>query len=393
MRSLKMKRRHISIATGILFFLFIFSQGKVFAKDKFEAIMFYSPGCKSCRTIKQEFMPDFLLNYKDKVEIQYCDIADKKCLEMYLTVKKHFNTSGSIPSILIGEHFLLGKQAIKDRLEGIIQEYVKNPKVYKKLYLFEKDIREIFNKFTPLTVSVAGLIDGINPCAFTVLIFFISFLTLMGYRKRDFIITGISFITAVYLTYLLIGYGIFRGLYGLGAYHTVFKIIHLSIAVLCFLMAYLNLKDFLVYRKTGDTEGLKVKLPSVIRNQINAVIGKFYRKDKKGKSIAQGSLILTAFVVGFLVSILEAICTGQVYLPVIVMISKVPDLRSKAISYLLLYNLMFVVPLLLILFLAAIGTGSKKIQDFFRAKIGLVKILMFILFLGLGLILIIGGTR
>ena len=388
-------RRHITRITLCLLFLFIFSQGLVFAKDKLEGVLFHVPGCGACRPVKQELIPELLSRHKDKIEIEHCNIREEECLKLYMATQEHFKIKGKVPSIVIGQYFLVGSSSIKKQLEDIVQEYLKNPSTYKKLDILkkEKDIKEVFGKFTPLTVIVAGLIDGINPCAFTVLIFFISFLTLMGYRKRDFITIGLSFIVAVYLTYLLIGYGIFRGLYELGGYHNFIKIIHLSIAALCFFMAYLNLKDLVTYKKTGNTQELKVKLPPLIRNRINAVIGKFYRKDKQGKSIAQGSLIITALVVGFLISILEAVCTGQVYLPVIVMISKVPDLRAKAITYLLLYNLMFIVPLLMILLLAVFGTGSKKLQDFFGARIGLVKILMFILFLGLGFILLIGGVK
>jgi cytochrome c biogenesis protein CcdA len=116
----------------------------------------------------------------------------------------------------------------------------------------------------------------------------------------------------------------------------------------------------------------------------------FYRKDPKEQPRVLVNLIGTTFIVGFLVSLLEAVCTGQVYLPTIVFILKEPNLRLRAMFYLLLYNFMFIAPLLLILILAIIGKGSKKIEGFFRDRIALIKLFMFILFLGLGVFLIVG---
>ena len=212
----------------------------------------------------------------------------------------------------------------------------------------------------------------------------------MGYKKSEVGLIGGAFIVSVFVTYLTIGCGLFRGLYELKQFYTFIKITYYIVAGLCFILAYLNMRDFIVYLRTKNTAALTVKLPKPVRARINAIIVTFYRKDRKSDSQSRLSLLASALVVGFLISLLEAVCTGQVYLPTIVFILKEPALRVKAIGYLLLYNFMFIVPLLFILCVALVGTGSKRIEDFFKDKIALIKLFMCVLFLGLGIVLLIG---
>jgi len=106
---------------------------------------------------------------------------------------------------------------------------------------------------------------------------------------------------------------------------------------------------------------------------------------KSGKSV---SLILPMFFCGMTVSLYEFGCTGQIYLPTIMFVSKNTDYRLKSYFYLFLYNAMFVIPLLIILFAVYKGAGSNKLLRFFNRHIALSKLFSAILFLGLGILLI-----
>jgi cytochrome c biogenesis protein CcdA len=88
-----------------------------------------------------------------------------------------------------------------------------------------------------------------------------------------------------------------------------------------------------------------------------------------------------------LVSLLEAVCTGQVYLPTISFVLKSTTLKLEALGYLLLYNFMFIAPLVVIFVLALLGTSSQQFSGFLKKHLGLIKILMVILFFGLGVYL------
>ena len=99
-------------------------------------------------------------------------------------------------------------------------------------------------------------------------------------------------------------------------------------------------------------------------------------------------LVLAALAVGFCVSLVEAVCTGQVYVPTCVLIMQDPALRAKAAFYLVLYNLMFILPLVTVFVLALIGYESKGFNDFFKKHLGLMKILLCLVFLALFILLV-----
>ncbi|MCM8781405.1 MAG: hypothetical protein NC908_05735, partial [Candidatus Omnitrophica bacterium] len=242
------------------------------------------------------------------------------------------------------------------------------------------------------TVVSAGLVDGINPCAFTAIVFFISFLAVQGYRRRHLLAIGLSFILAVFITYILIGLGLFRFLYIMAGFYWASKILYYLIAGLCFILSALAIYDLWLFKKTKSTEGMTLQLPKIIKDRIHTIIGIHYRKtgqDRQTKTTTSFiGLITSAFVVGFLVSLLEAVCTGQLYLPTITFVLKEPSLKLKALWYLVLYNLMFIVPLLLVLLFALLGTTSEGFSRFVKKHIIIIKLLMALLFFIFGIIII-----
>jgi hypothetical protein len=106
-------------------------------------------------------------------------------------------------------------------------------------------------------------------------------------------------------------------------------------ALFCLVLAVLSFVDFLKARK-GRIEEMTLRLPDRLKNQARAVV-------RRGQRMS--AYVLGAFVTGLLVSLLELACTGQLYLPTIVFVVSVPALRARAMAYLLLYNLAFILPL------------------------------------------------
>ena len=92
---------------------------------------------------------------------------------------------------------------------------------------------------------------------------------------------------------------------------------------------------------------MALALPEPLRKRINATV----REGRKSSSY-----FLSAFVVGLVVSILELACTGQIYLPVIISMSTIPEMRGQAVFFLVLYNLMLIVPLIFVFIFAYYGT-------------------------------------
>jgi len=94
--------------------------------------------------------------------------------------------------------------------------------------------------------------------------------------------------------------------------------------------------------------------------------------------------VISAFATGLVISLLELACTGQVYLPTIIFVSSMSELRLRAIFYLIIYNLLFILPLMVVFILAYFGTSSKELTLFLKKHAASVKIGLGILFFALG---------
>lgn len=355
-------------------------------------IIFYSPTCHKCKEVKETIIPKIEKEFKDKILLEYRDISNLKDYKFLLGLQEKYKVDLEmvLPLFFIEGKFLNSKQEIENNLKKIILDslvFFPQEEVTPQI-----DLAERFKKFKPLAIISAGLTDGVNPCAFTVIVFFISFLALQGYPKLELIIIGLSFIFAVFLTYLLLGLGIFNFLYTLKGFWIFAQIFNISIGIFSIFLGVLALADFFKFRKTKKTEGLFLQLPAAIKDRIHSVIGLFYRRPKT--QIAEAGkphilrLLLSAFLSGFLVSLLEAVCTGQLYLPTITFVLKTTPFKLEALAYLLLYNLLFIAPLFIIFLFALCGVTSEEFSRFLKKNLATIKILMAILFFGLGTFLL-----
>ena len=228
-------------------------------------------------------------------------------------------------------------------------------------------------------IMASGLIDGLNPCAFATIIFFISYLTLSGRKGKEILITGAAFTAGIFLAYFVIGIALYKVMDLIKDQLAIAgKILYAIIALLCLYMAIMSLRDYFKV-KHGDLSDMEMKLPEPLRKRINATI----REGQKATNYYIG-----AFVTGILISFIELACTGQIYFPVIVAMMSVPELKTKAVSYLLLYNLMFIIPLVIVFILAYNGTTSKELGNFLKKHAATVKIGMAIVFFVLAIWLI-----
>jgi len=368
-----------------------------FAQDELpepkRLLFFYSPGCHECSKVNNEVIPRAQRIFKEKIEVEYRDISDIQNYKMLLGLKKEYGLSEQIgvPVIFLEGSFLIGESEIKVNLIPLAENVLKKPAA-KDRSISAGDILSHFQSFAPFAIIGAGLIDGINPCAFTVMVFFISFLSLHGYRKKELIITGFAFITAVFLTYLVIGLGLFNFLYRLKIFLHLARMVNFAIGIFCIVLGVFALYDFFEFKKSGRTEGLVLQLPGPVKTQIQRIIGLFYRRTQKinqeSAAVPAERLLFGTLIAGFLVSLLEAVCTGQVYLPTIVFVLKTTRLKLEALGYLLLYNLMFIIPLFIIFIFALLGATSAQFARFLNKNLLAIKMLMAVLFFSLGIFLV-----
>ncbi len=228
---------------------------------------------------------------------------------------------------------------------------------------------------------MAGLIDGINPCAFAVIVFFISFLFAYKYSSRQILVIGSAYIFSVFITYLLIGMGLFKVIYSIQHIYLLHKILYKGISLFCFLLSFLSFWDYLSYRKEKDPNTQILQLPKKLKIFINRTFGLL--RNRTNASIL--TLAIISFCVGTGVSILECACTGQIYIPVLSLLIKEKKYLLQSIFYLILYNICFILPLLLIFILALIGTSSNTLSNFLKKHLGWTKLSITILLLILGI--------
>jgi cytochrome c biogenesis protein CcdA len=227
-----------------------------------------------------------------------------------------------------------------------------------------------FRSLAPLPLIGAGLLDGINPCAFATLIFFISVLTLSGRSRGALLAIGLSYTLGVFLCYFAVGAGFLSLGRLIPARGMLAGVLELLLMIFLAVMAALSFRDFLLARQ-GRLNELTLRLSPAAHRRVHGLI-----RGVKG-SPAIGA---AAFLLGAGISLLELGCTGQVYLPAIGYILKVEG-RAAGFGYLLIYNLAFVMPLVLILGIALWGGGSERLGLWLRRHLAAVRLLFSILFL------------
>lgn len=192
-------------------------------------------------------------------------------------------------------------------------------------------------KITLPTVLAAAAIDGINPCAFTVLLLFITAMlttlqsgeqSVNAIRARMLSRGGI-YIAAIFLTYLSLGVGLLKTLDFFTRQHAPARFG----ALLAILFGLWMLKDFFL-----PDWGWKLQAPGRI--------GVIARQSAKKATVP--ALILG----GFLIGLCTVPCSGAVYLAVLSLLALQPT-ALLGYGYLVLYNVVFVLPLVVILVLAA----------------------------------------
>ena len=377
---------------GILVAVLLVLAASAWAQEKVEYALFVSPSCVHCNKLKREYWGALKEKYKDTVHFTEYDLSVPENNLLFNQTAQAYGIKAEergYPAAAVGSTFLMGYPTeIRTYSEEAIE---KAQLLHEKTNIqaitanqVQQTAEQAFKKITFWAIIGSGLVDGINPCAFAVIVFFISFLTVYKYTRREIILVGISYCVAVFVAYLLLGLGVFKFLYAMRGFAYVIKAFYILTAALCLLFFVLAIYDFIIYRKTKKTDGMLLQLPHGLKVRIHKIMG-FFLRDKQKSTVR---LVLAALAVGFCVSLVEAVCTGQVYVPTCVLIMQDPQFRARAAFYLVLYHLMFIVPLVTVFVLALIGYESKGFNDFLKKHLGLMKILLCLVFLALFVLLV-----
>ena len=220
------------------------------------------------------------------------------------------------------------------------------------------------------TILGTAVVDSINPCAIGVLILLISTL-MVTKRKDDMLKIGMLYISAIFVTYFLFGLGLMSFMANIPL--VVAEYISIVVGLLVVFAGLIEIKDYFWYG-----EGFSLMIPHRYVKTI---------QEKMKKLSVSGCIFL-----GVIVASVELPCTGGPYLAVTLLLAQ--NFNLTAFFMLILYNIIFVLPLIVIVILVLGGAKLKHIQEWKQTHKGMMRFVTGLLLIGLGwlLMLIANGT-
>ena len=152
-----------------------------------------------------------------------------------------------------------------------------------------------------------------------------------------------------------------------------------SMIIVLLVFAVISLHDAFVFIKSG---GKSSKVALQLPHKVKLLIHRMMRRGLKFKYLFTG-----AFFIGIAVTLLESVCTGQVYVPTLVLLSNESGVFSKWFSLLLLYNFMFILPLIGVFALMFSGISVLKAVKLTKVNLIAGKIALGLFFLTLAVLM------
>lgn len=305
----------------------------------------YRPGCGDC----DRALP-LVEAYKaahPEQPIEFLDLATgPDAVDRFTALTDRYGTRSKIPVLFAGDLAVAGVDEIQSFIAGATPPPGPTPGNATPLA-----------PLTPLAVASAGLVDGINPCAFAVLSLLLGTLSASGTRTRVLAL-GAAYTLGVFACYLAAGLGIV-GAIGAAGLAPVFRIATGIVALV--------LGPAVLLAAIGLGGAFKPILPARSRAAAARWIG-----------AARTAGPIAALALGIGVGLVELPCTGGIYLGVLGLLSG--GSFADALPLLVLYNLCFVLPLALLVGGVAFGLAPSSIDRWResrrRAVLGLSGLVM-----------------
>ena len=347
-------------------------------------IYFYGQGCPHCEGIRS-FLIDLKSHYPSLEVDSYEIYFNKENRELFEKISTAFGTEiKGVPTTFIGEKVIVGysksiEESIENEIKICLEKECKNPldrlnettnnviQIIGESSLSENpEITRLKNKLTISAVVSAAIVDAINPCAFAVLIILMTTI-LASSNKRRALLAGLAFSVSIYIAYFLMGLGLFSAIQIAG----LSKKFYIIVAFLAIVIGLFNLKDYLWYDKW-----FKMEVPMSWRPKMKALIKRV-------------SSPVGAFFIGFIVSLFLLPCTSGPYIIILGLLANTAT-KNYAIMLLLLYNLIFIIPMLLITLGIYFGlTTTERAEKWRMKKLKILHLIagIIILLLGIGMLI------
>jgi len=318
---------------------------------------FYQPGCSHCIKVDESGVLDRVANIPN-INLQKHNIRVEIGRERYNYYHSQMDMPGGTPLVVIEKNgtlsYLFGDVSIIEKLEAAVQDqsisetkasFIDRIKAFLEA-CFTSDLENEGRLSTTglLALIGAAIVDSINPCAFGVLLFLMLSLLNLGSAKRA-LKAGLFYSFVVFVVYFLAGLGLFQVIQNVGQ---IRDWIYLAVGLLVLVLALIEFRDYASARKGKE---------SILR--ISPKVKPFIEKySKKGT-------LMAIMILGVVVALFELPCTGGIYIGIISLISQTPGL---AIPYLLIYNIIFVLPLIIMTLLIYKGMSPERLQKWSNSE-------------------------
>jgi len=321
---------------------------------------FYGEGCPHCAKL-DVFLEDLQEKYPDLEVKKFETYFNQENRDLFEKISSGYGVEiEGVPSVFIDDEVFVG---FNNDIGSKIEEKVKECESKECENPLEREGEVNFKIITVSAVVSAALVDAINPCAFAVLIILLSTVLVSGNRRKA-LFAGLAFSLAIFISYFLMGIGLYSVV---GGFSNLFYWI---VGVLAILIGLFNLKDYLWYGKW-----FKMEVPDAWRPKMKSLI--------KGVTSIPG-----AFFIGFLISLFLLPCTSGPYIVILGLLSKLAT-RNYALMLLLLYNFIFILPMLIITFGVSFGfMSTEKVEEWRVRKLRVLHLVagVILLLLGFGML-------
>ena len=223
-------------------------------------------------------------------------------------------------------------------------------------------------------IALAGLLNGLNPCAISMLLFFLSVLIA---EKKHILSLGFTYIAVKGIVYLAIGFFLYSALSFLesGLWGRIARAVQILAAAVLIVLAALSISDCVASRE-GKYGKIRLQLPARFRRFNHSAMERLKRPG------ALKFLFLSVVLVSAAVSAGEFLCTGQVMLATLLYLARTSPASgfSNRIS-LVVYVAAMLAPLCVLVVAVFRGKKLFDVSEAVRLKLPLVRIANAVLFL------------
>ncbi len=357
----------------VLLLLFFFLGSSVFAT---ELLFFYEKGCPYSARIDDFLQRRIKPNYP--IEVKAYEIHEPGNAKLMLDLARAYRAKDILkkgtPAIFIAEEAFQGRnRLILRQIEEAVRTALKQKASSPLSRLKEGSREEKFRAGITLPALVgAAAANAINPCAGAVLVLLLGTILVASRRRKAVLGAGFSFTVASFISYFLIGIGLFSTVQSSGIQH----IAYIIVSILAILIGLWNMKDFFWRRRLSIEELPKGWQPLIKR------------------STSRVTPVLGASFVGLAASLFLLPCTSGPYIVVIGMLASSATQR-QAVWLLLLYNSIFILPFIIITLAVGLGlTSASRLEMWRKEKLRRLRLatgaVMFALGMALILLLLLG---